>query len=115
MAQETWEAKGSKKHVDCDPPLRLDSAERLSQTRTQRLCVTDPPLLCWGFRQDLSLVHQEMNWKGRAISQVLQYLRLGSFCGRLRLDVLLSSLEGPPPSRALCSVDFYSKNHLSTE
>lgn len=57
--------KGSKKHVDCDLPLRPDSGERLSQTRAQRLCVTDPPLLCWGFRQDLSLVHQEMNWKGR--------------------------------------------------
>ena len=53
-------------------------------------------------------------WTGRggATCQVLRYLPLGSSYGRLRLDVLLSSLECHPPSRALCSVDSYSKNNL---
>ena len=112
VTQETWEMKGSKKRVDCDLPLR-PAQENGSPRPGPRGCASQTHHSCAGDSGRIWALSTR-RWTGRdgATCQVLRYLPLGSTYGRLRLDVRLSSLERHPPSRALCSVDFYSKNNL---
>ena len=84
------------------------------QARTQRWCITNPPPLCAGVRAGRD-PHSPGDRCEQGLGPPLQvtlYLPLGSFCGRLRLEGLISSLEYSPPGCSLCSVDFYSSVNL---